>query len=751
MDGKLLRALWSKKPFPAGTHTANWNGLDDDDKPVPAGIYQIKLLYHNVEHVWEGVIGNTSAEFTGLSVHRSLHQPTGLSVSGADAFYSSGHNEGQTGMHRFKTTDPQRQTDIMGSDHHTSFDHVAGDGEWTYYANTGNGWDRAHFVVAVKVSDNTLAKFTHGTPQCAVYNEYDKRCQWTSTIDRGGSEAAAANPPTGLAVQRNGDLLAVAHGGANKVQLFHKRGGNLLRTISVTNPTGLAFAPDGDLWVICTVSGARRVQRYSGLSKVPKVAATLRGLIEPLAVAVHPADAETVLVADGGTSQQIKAFNSTGDPRWTMGQEGGYANGPDVTADKFWFRQEGAVSTFLAIEENGSFWVNDRGNRRTLRFTSDRQYVDQIMFLPASRVSAVDANDPRRVFNGFQEFEVDYTKPLAPANGSWRLVKNWQCNDYFRAFEESPNGVHLPGLSTVLTLKNGRTYALSADMGNGDKKTLYELTRGGLRKTSVLLTDAYFDGTNLEPDGSLHSQKHSEGIVSFHKQPLSGFDSHGDPQWGTPEVLATAPTGAKDPYYHIGPFPARTRLTSSDIVVSFDSSGKGNTGFHLGGVKRGGDQWLWRASPTGWMDFRGSFQTQEIDRSMQYAGNVSMALGRHIVYGFHGEFWKHQQSGNVGQANQWMHYWDNGLLVGQFGQEWYPGHPAFEKGGAVEGSAGNAFSPTLVKANGEIYLYHNDESSHSGVHRWHLKGVESVREMSGTGALGESLAIGLTSVKLTEQ
>jgi len=102
---------------------------------------------------------------------------------------------------------------------------------------------------------------------------------------------------------------------------------------------------------------------------------------------------------------------------------------------------------------------------------------------------------------------------------------------------------------------------------------------------------------------------------------------------------------------------------------------------------------------------------------VQYLGNVVTVAARHIIYGYHGEAW------NGGQADQWMHFLDDGLFVGQFG---VPVYPADNKVVAQAGAAGNAFSPQLVSVNGQLYLWHNDEGVHGGVHRWHIADADSV-------------------------
>lgn len=46
---------------------------------------------------------------------------------------------------------------------------------------------------------------------------------------------------------------------------------------------------------------------------------------------------------------------------------------------------------------------------------------------------------------------------------------------------------------------------------------------------------------------------------------------------------------------------------------------------------------------------------------------------------------------------------------------------------ALPGEAGNSFGPSLVSApDGLMYMFHNDESQHDGVHQWVLAGAEEL-------------------------
>jgi hypothetical protein len=94
------------------------------------------------------------------------------------------------------------------------------------------------------------------------------------------------------------------------------------------------------------------------------------------------------------------------------------------------------------------------------------------------------------------------------------------------------------------------------------------------------------------------------------------------------------------------------------------------------------------------------------------------------------------QTGGVGQANQFMHFDESGLFIGQFGQpSTRPAPPD------MAGLSGNAFSPTLVRDGPQLYLYHNDESTQGGVHRWRIDGWDDI------GDVRERVSVGQTAGK----
>ncbi|HTV72976.1 MAG TPA: FlgD immunoglobulin-like domain containing protein [Steroidobacteraceae bacterium] len=719
--GRLVRTLWSGEKHLVGSVTVTWDGRDDNGARVaPGSKYSARLLVSNVRYIWEGVIANTSAEMSGPHVYRALGPINDMAIDArGDAFYVVGYDEQQNAIHRFNTSDPQRPTSLAHDDYRRVFRFAATDGTLAYFANVGLAApkgspmrDPSTFVIALRVNDGAEFSFTHGR---SVTSGLHWGNRWDSVIDLDDDDLDSGgvfrSAPSGLAVQRRGRDLFVAHALRNEIRVLDKRTGELLGRIAAERPTSLGVASDDTLWALCRTGGrAALVHFHARGEQWVTDARVTAGLDDPVALGVSPVDG-TVVVADAG-SEQLRAFSALGRPVWIFGREGGYrSGGPEVTEDKL---SLSAGPTYVAFQSDGSFWVGDPGDARDLHFSAERKYLDQIMYMPVSYHAAVDPANPRRVFDRFLEFSVDYSRALGK---SWRLVRNWAAGlpEYYFWY--------LDGLRTVVTLRNGRTYGVLGREG-GKIADVLELSSSGLRPTGTHLEV----GEQLYPDGSIRSFVQRGRTFEVYVRRLAGFDGSANPRWEAPAPLAgVAYVLPADPYYHDVPLvggvnEARFPQTSSGVVVFFNPGA--SNGFHLGGVRAGEQRWLWRASPTRkWSVNRageivspdGSF---DIDRGVQYPGNTVVTAGRQIIYGYHGEGW------NGGEADQWMHFLDDGQFIGQFGE---PVYASRNRVSAAPGEAGNAFSPQLVRVDGQYYLWHNDESVHGGVHRWHLEGVDGIR------------------------
>jgi hypothetical protein len=184
----------------------------------------------------------------------------------------------------------------------------------------------------------------------------------------------------------------------------------------------------------------------------------------------------------------------------------------------------------------------------------------------------------------------------------------------------------------------------------------------------------------------------------------------------------------------VGP---RFPLTASNRVVFFDQSVTGSN-LHLGAATRYDTKWLWLASPSGPMDGKGVFQTKPVDNSIHYGGNLVWANGSNIVYGYQGTNFKDLLNGKVGYANQFMHFDDNGLFLGQFGESTTRTTRPVGARLPID-----PLSPTLVQEplGGPLFLYSGDEAGHGGVHRFRFNGLNTLGYKTGTSSFGATVTL----------
>jgi PA14 domain/FlgD Ig-like domain len=715
-DGTLMRTIWSNVAHPAGVNSATWDGADDFGNLVPDGSYNIRVLSSSCTYTWEGVLGNTSASFTGPTVWKSYNHIGGLAINGTTAYYGNGYAEAGSTSGKFSTTAPNATKQLILSKGPDVWK-VATDGTLVYWSGADPNANTNTFVFATRVSDDTQYPFASGVSYPVLYG-----ITLTHTIDK----RTDGSPVSGLAVQKTGALLFVSHADRNELKILNKTTGAVVQTITtITSPGALAVDGADNLWLVRKNGAVPEVAQYAvavdgTLTELQVLAATFD---TPMALGVSP-DNATLVVVDGGASQQLKAFAvSGGAAAWTFGQAGGYLVSPTVSDDRFMFEGH----TFVAFQPDGTFWIGDYGNGRIQHYTAARTFIERVQYRQSSYFCAVDENNPTRVFSDFLEYAVDYSLPLAPDNGSWTHVRNWA--------KLVPAGFGNTQYRRLYpcTLSNGRTYALLWRNSDG-RFGLFELTAAGqFRDTGIATTTT---NAGLQPDGSIRTVNAPAvgGTITWTKAALTGFDASHNPIYAAPTTLASTVAAGTDPAWwgdgnHVRP----GVQTTSDIVVSFDHQPPNaaftrGMGYHLGAVRVGGTGWLWRTGMATHKSYAGPWPEDgafDIGNSVGNAGSLPMAVGRHIFYGYYGEFYK------ASQVNKYRHYYDSGLMVGEFGE--VGDNVGGNNSGATNPAkmAGNAINPWVVKLpDGRAFLYHNDESLHGGVHRWRIDGLDTVAEQS---------------------
>lgn len=718
-DGTLLRTIWSGVKYKAGTYKSKWDGLDDQGQPVSDSAFEIKVLTSNVKYEWEGAyIGNSSAAGSGDTRFRvfDFDGVQNVIVSGNDAFVASGYAEGWPSEFRFNTATPSKkvwvgQTGITGSN--STF--AATDGNKVYWAGFDPFQNTETFVFATNVSNNNEVTFAKGV---------NAHMEWDNTSNVTYSTISYKNAPlsiiSGLAVQKTGNYLFVSRSSQNELQILDKITGALVRTLTITGVTKLGIDNKDNLWV----SHESVIDQYkiSADGNLTKTGVNITGLQSIGGFGFSP-DGSTIAVCDV-YNQVVKGYNTnTGALSWTLGTPGGYLTNSTVTNDKFYFRDvRGEKLTYLTYLPDGSFYVGDNGNLRIQYFSANRTFIKSIMMLSTNYRTMVDKNVPTRVFADYLEFEIDYSKPLAADNNSWKLKRNWRAN-FSSKYDFDYKIIN------IVTFPNGRTYGRVKI--NGVTYELVELVKDGvMRFTGILLGQYGF----LNNDGSkmtiVYPTKHI-------KYALTGFNALNNPIWSsTPEYIANLSTmGANDPL----PFNNQYEepVTESGKVIYFNcrrADGKNGDEYHLGAVNKGGTGFLWRTargtqnSYGGELPRDGAFDNGNGVESDFRAGGSALTYKDNIFWGYHGEFWKQSQT------NIWNHVDGNtGLFIGQFG--------AIKKDYGMEEAppqvAGNVFGGTVVEVNGNVYLYHNDEGVNNGIHRWKISGLNTV-EVQTASVLGDN-------------
>lgn len=735
-DGTLIRALWKDVTYPQGTFTSTWDNKDDIGAVAPAGNYQIRVLYHNMQYVWDGSIGQTSASPVGQHTYKGYQSFQSFAACDTAVFYTMGYNEMVYDLHWFPKANITNPTGFFQNDNFTAIGLVATDGIMVYSADNQGGFGtagRSSFIWANKLT--TPNNITNPTKN--IYNFPSGRVVllngWRSVtyygIDYDSLSVIPAtssgfpfiqNGASGLAVQVTGNLLAVSHYTANQIRLFDKTSGALLSIITATAPKQVSFSSEGDLWAI--VNG--NVVRYTNPGTTPVIATTIASLQHPLSVCVDPVNPNVVMVADGGTSQQVKAFDKFGNTLWTLGEYNAYpVGGTQVRNDKFWFYGGGqGEEACIAILKDHSFWLSDNFNNRLLHYSGGiPTFIEQIISQPATYAMGIDANDPTRIFNVYHEFSVDYTKPLAQ---SWTYVKNWSAN-----LDKIQSSGFMAGIRQMVTdAPSGKTFGITK-IGSGSSLIVLPSDRSSnIKFTGQLLGNISNYQLTLNKDLSITLAPNAGNAgttVTWLKYPVPSVDTSGKFTYGASSVIASAVEIGTDPLPNAPAFTDdHAYISSSNILVSYNTANS-NKMWHVGGMNIGGTQWLWKSGRVGSINRKGAY---DLDHGSQYQGDVVNVQGRNIVCGFHGEFW------NQAQAGQFMHYYDDGLFVGQFGNSSY----GYSFGvGNIPGFAGNGLSPVMCTVNGEVYLWVNDESC-NGPQRWHLVGANNIHEQAATITLNGS-------------
>jgi hypothetical protein len=715
-SGQLVRTLWSLKSLPAGTHTCDWDRLDDLGRLCIDTGYHLEVLSGRIQYKWEGVVGNNSDSITGSSKIRHFDRIKSMVVAGNWLYYASGYSEGVPSCYKVNINQPNRKYNILfegkeNVDQDAEF--VATDSHYVYWGGMDPFNPSNTFVYATAVGSDTEVLFDSSN---ILKMYYGRTYSSVIALDTSGINAKI----TGMAVQKKGNCLFVSRSGEGRLDIYNKLKGQMVNSIPYYLPGLLQCDSKDRLWMQIGKDTLCQIE-FDSLGQIDTVLKIKKLTHTPLAFTTTRNDS-LLLVVIGDSLQQILAYNQNLDSIvWTFGKRGGYDSNNFVEDNRFYFSDDvtNLNAPFICTDQTDGFWVGDVGNARTLHFSKTKNLLDKIEYLPHSYSVALDINDSSRLFNEYLEYKIDYSKSLQPKNNSWRLYRNWRKG--LDKAHYNASGINV--VRNLVTMSNGKTIAY-IDYVDSFNIRYPEM---------VVLPDTgnfQFTGRRL---GKFDYQTYSKNLSRIWitggndlgkiqyvlKSELDSFDTLGLPVWKEQDTIAKVPViEAWSPAYK-GVLPITQ--TSTGKLVMFNA-GKSVTGFHLGAIQQYDSSYKWLSSPSTNRNYRGPYPddgTFDIGNGVEYPAATVNSVDKSTFWNYHGEFWKNSQT------NCWQHVYDNGLMIGAFGVTTPDGITGNYE--AFAGGSGNALSSALVKIGTDYYIYHCDESVHGGVHRWKVSGLNSIR------------------------
>jgi hypothetical protein len=702
--GRLLRTLWSNQAYAAGTYPLYWDGKDDSGTPVALNGQTFRVLSSRTAYQWEGTaIGNTSVPDS-----RKFHSSRfGVDVcfAGDNAYWALDYGEGWPAQWVTSFARPQdgkrwlEATGTNGQD--TTL--CTTDGTLVYWA----GFDplapegtAKTFVFATAIATGNRAAFASGTSITLAWGMV-----YSSALSY---QTATTSLISGIAVQRSGSYLLVTRQDQDELQVLHKTTGALVQAIPMPAAGRCCVDSTDQLWV--ATGGGIRQYTINADGTLTATGVQVTGIGNVGSIDVSP-DNTTLVIADRD-AQVVKAFRTTdGAAQWTLGTAGGYATDATVTNQKFFWKSiDGYKYAFVKYTPDGGLYIGDPYNWRCLQLDSARTYTRTISWIPQLYKMAVDAANPARLLCEFREFAIDHSLPV---DQCWTLKKNW---GYPYTTSLYDTGLLQPN---VVTFPNGRTYGLLRGTGvNNLNFHILEFVEGATLRISNTVVSPLT--AVLRSDGSLTKWAVSNTVASATRYALTGYDSSNNPQWATAgTTLFSAPIPNFNPNkLHI----------EQDRITAFDISARqlyDHSDHHLAAFPIGGSAPLWRTARGTSYDYIGQYPAggwfdngNGVNLGTNGGGGFMSGLGSHVIWNYHGEFWKQSQ------ANMYHHFdTATGLCAGMFGvtsQDNVTRQEAFPQWD------GNAVSGALVQKDADTaYLYHNGETY--GLHRWKITGLGTVR------------------------
>ncbi len=768
-EDNLIRTLWGGIDYEAGTYEKSWDGKDDYGNFVPDGNYRIDVMSSNVHYEKiVDVIGNTS-DCSGWDTYiAGSNSITDMAFDSRTnrIYYCTDHVEGAYGLRYLNADNIHRNAALMdGFQPNMTAFRVAVDGERVYWASEevqfNDYGDKGYkdFWAFIYATDDTGVPYTfeYGERQNSKWTMIgqDSNGPYPSAINRHHVQYPAENNRiSGLEVQQTGNLLFSSYLDWGKVFVNDKNTGQLLYTLESNMPGGIALQGENILWVAeKNEDTTYTVNKYQAVSDgtpegttLTKIGSLDYSFANVLSMAIS-SNGSLLAITDGGERDMLFVANTTtGELVKTFGSGESYYDDPTVKDDKLVY--DDAVMfkdayglyehSFVEFISDTELLIGDSGNARVYKLnlaTETPTIIDTIIFLRTGYSVFVTNNDPSRIYGTEVEYSFDYDKAEQyirgeiPFTDTWKLTKNFT----FQCLTKYPDlGGSIASRFIDATLfDNGITY-FGMQHTNG-KRMMYMLIDNQIEPTGIDMSNS-----NIHADGSLWSKIISGNTVSYYRQELLGYDNY-IPQYG--EMILVAKIGRSsldNTPYNADPSHDRVPVTDSGKLISLNSGLKNveKTKMHLGAIDISngyGEEWNWMAAPGTSSYHNGCFFPEDgyldIGCGVGYTTWQPSVLGNHIICHYRGEGYQSKQ------ANKFLHFYENGLLIDVYGRTLseYGGTYNIYGGYIEELQPCNSMCANVVgmPGNSDIaYIFQNTEGCGGGVHVARLTGMDSVKIQS---------------------
>jgi hypothetical protein len=698
-----------------------WDGLDIRGNATdPKRTYQARPISNaadfSVSTTWKGVLANNSDSFTGAGVWGS-NRPSCMVFRGGKGRYGASYIERGPGHCHFLVSKPGAR--VLNPSYLTesqSVDAVCSDADRTYHAGVSFGHianpesgktDTGYFITATNNSDESPYTFPKG------YN-FRSETQTYSAVDVPQQVFGAI----GIAVQQQGRVLASLH--PDRVVFFDKvQGGAALGYVLLDRPSAITFLNDTMLAIMHSIY---TVELYT-FNPATFTLRSLRTVPLPAGYVPHSMDVSpvaptfSILCGADGLSLTSTAKhrilhydtrNYDAPPR--IDGSGDLGIDPRVTDDTFCFfdtvKFENTGHSYLAYQEDGTYWFMDDGNKREQHRAADGTLLYTRYCAGTTYNPIVNATDATRVLNDYLEYEVDHSKPKTPANTNnwWRLKYNRSC------FRQAKYDGGTRGFAFTTT-PAGRTFSLERWNYNW---ILAEWTAQGI---------TYFPSLTIDLTGAMDRNGDLLEVEGFYagetkrifRRVLTGYGASGPIYAGRVEE-GSAPLRSDTPN-------ATGLFCGPTTDGTYGCFALGDTRFHLGGIQRGAKAFRFETAESTWTNYQGPFPAKgqyDVGNGVWYQGSFLLSIDNYFIWACRGERWKN------GQVVKFIITTSDGRYIGQFGTVRDGAFMALLEPAAA-GQGGNALTGQVVKVGSKYVLMHGDENAHGGVHVWEFD-LSSVRE-----------------------